>query len=615
MIFKFQQGGTTGVPPLVSYDPVIYQDPNPRATTQSTEAVKESKDKGLLDEETEKLIDKLDGLPNDSALIIQMLESFELDKARGINTTSLTSKYFNILNLAKTAKTNKLEYDNAYKLLAENGGLNEIAIDNYGRLICVNAGGDYDYGIPGEIPEGYRPITNSELLEARAYSTGDAYNHNLLSLARNGIGIGTVNKMINEAIGTLGSTEISKEGYTAQQNGKIINGIQLIQQAIQTNVLNNGDYNTSIDGLYKNKVVSKDQALQMLNAVEYIYRVLPENAKTLLKVKSDNTDAGAIKLVTQLIASKTSTSKEFATDLQAGLNLDGSKKEDPKENKNEDKREYNPVQAFQQDLGVEVILPINAGTPDSLTLKTTMIPTELGIVTLDKVANESIFKGIFDFSQVTMGDQQVDMTSLQNISVNAGNLYKVYLPYNKEKAKLGITAPDVDAIAKLEVVRNKIQETNATTPEAINAIYEGEGLNPFVTPDGKINEKYYRPFGVMNATALSDAFKKKTNFSSLHFQSITDDNEIQNAWDVIKGINSKERFDEKGWFFNSLGIGGWQEMVKGLVYLPLISIDPTLGAYSAQETLTRQTLEENKQAMAAHQKSQVYNAPGQLQLP
>jgi hypothetical protein len=58
--------------------------------------------------------------------------------------------------------------------------------------------------------------------------------------------------------------------------------------------------------LYEYKYLTKSQAEQAKKAVQYIYRTLPINARTLLKVKSNGTEEGAISLIETLLASKIS---------------------------------------------------------------------------------------------------------------------------------------------------------------------------------------------------------------------------------------------------------------------------------------------------------------------
>jgi hypothetical protein len=54
----------------------------------------------------------------------------------------------------------------------------------------------------------------------------------------------------------------------------------------------------TLDGLYKNKLLTKSQTTQITAALNYLERTLPANAVTWLKLHSDGTAKGAKELMT-----------------------------------------------------------------------------------------------------------------------------------------------------------------------------------------------------------------------------------------------------------------------------------------------------------------------------
>lgn len=261
-------------------------------------------------------------------------------------------------------------------------------------MICTNSEGDFKYLTIDQLKEseGYTPLTNSELLSLRAHSPQMAEKNNLLSIVSNGIGMKGVTEIITDITSKLGSTEVTKHGYT-QKEKSALKGIELLKEAMQKGVLDGNLDQMTLQGIYKNKLVSKDQLQQIYSAMSYIFASLPENAKTLLKLKSDGTEKGALNLVSQLVMSTNTASYEFNPDLDNETNK-----------KSSDKEEINLAMAFQQDMGVETKLPIIAGTTDSLTIRAYRLPVQtktgenLGLATLQKVQNDSVFGGMFDFS-------------------------------------------------------------------------------------------------------------------------------------------------------------------------------------------------------------------------
>lgn len=618
MIIKFQSGGVA-IPPLVSYQPVTIA--NVSQTPQQNISNKEETKTSLLDSDEMKLIDKLKGLPSDIMAITNALQEFKIDQQFGtFNLNSVESQYMQILSQIKIANFNMEEYNNAFELANKNESINEVAINDRGLIFCQNSNGDFKLLTPEQIKSNteYYPLTNSDLLNLRAHDPELANNSAIVKVVSNSIGMKNIHDLISNIISNLGSTKNSTEGYSTRENNQILKGIDILKDASQRNLIYNDVSNLSIDGLYKNELITESQAEQSYAALNYIYSVLPENAKSLLKIKSDGTSEGVEKLLIQLISSRNNITNTFKTSLQENLNADGSKKESSKEI--EDKSKINPAVAFQRDMGVETRLTINAGTSDALSIQAYRMPVvnkegkNLGLTTLDKVASDSVYGGIFDFSNVTMGNKTLDMASSQNIVVDTSSIYKVYLPIDMDKYSKGIIAPGVDYLPLLELVRQEIKDSGANTPDEINKIYQNYNLPKFVDEQGNINEQFYKPFGVLNATALSDAFEKDTDLSgNNNFEEITDDNIINNYWNILKGTDTKETFDSKG-AFNYIGLGSYQQLFKGLIYLPLNSIDPTLGAYSGGDTPSETTIYNNKSAMQQQERISNYKPQGNLQL-
>jgi len=57
----------------------------------------------------------------------------------------------------------------------------------------------------------------------------------------------------------------------------------------------------TIDGLYKSKMLTKSQAQSAERALQHIYTTLPENAKTLIKLKTDGTKKGVVQYLTNYV--------------------------------------------------------------------------------------------------------------------------------------------------------------------------------------------------------------------------------------------------------------------------------------------------------------------------
>ena len=142
MIFKFQQGGSA-IPPLVSYEPIMVTDDGTSEIDTTRESPKESSD--LTDKDLLKMLKDLDGLPNDMQVLTETLQNFYIDQQYSPfpNTVNIASRYLQALFLMRTANFNRKQYDNAFNIVSNNGGINELAINERGQLVCVNSDGDY----------------------------------------------------------------------------------------------------------------------------------------------------------------------------------------------------------------------------------------------------------------------------------------------------------------------------------------------------------------------------------------------------------------------------------------------------------------------------------------
>lgn len=612
MIIKFQSGGVA-IPPLVSYQPVTVA--NVSQTPQQNISNKEDTKTSLLDNDEMKLIDKLDGLPSDIMAITNALQEFKINQQFGtFNSDSIESQYMQILGQIKIANFNKKEYDSAFETVSKNGGINELAINDRGLIFCQNSEGDFKLLTPEQLKSNteYYALTNSDLLNLRAYYPQLSNNNDILKIVKNGIGIESITKLIQTSISNLGSNTESNETYTRMKSQQLIKGLEDFINAQNQSE----NYDSTVDSLYKGKLLTKDQAIQAQEALSYIYSTLPENAKALLKTKTQNgTDDEAIKLVSTLVNSKLDYSREFSLDLDKEASNASTDKSIKDNSQN-----MTLATMIQMDKGTPTKIPIIPGTSDIMISDATMYPVtkhngdSVGVTSLDNVAKDSAITGLFDFSQVTFGDQMVEMGGLQNIVVDGSSLYKAYLPIDQEKAAKGIITPNLTQLAQLELVRNKIKETGATTPEEVNNIYTEYGLPPLYISEEKLTN-YYRPFGIMNGTALSDAFSdsQSARVGSPMLEEITNENDINNYWDIIKGTTSKETFDSIG-FLNKIGFGDYQQMFKGLVFLPLKTNDLNYGNMVGGEKLTENQVMQNQIKYQQEQRIKTYKPQGQLQL-
>ena len=599
MILKLQQGGNA-LPPLVSYQPVtVTGGATAGASVAAPSDNQETTD--LTDKDLLKMLEKLDGLPSDMAVLTQTLQNFYIDQQYSPfpSTSNIASRYLQALTQMKTANFNRKEYENAFSTVERNGGINEFAITDRGQLFCMNDEGDFKLFSPEQLKENpnYQPLTNSELLSYRAYSPQLANNNELLKVVKNGIGIESVTKMIQDSIGNLGTTSESNEGFVRTQASQLINGLQEFMNAQQQS----GNYNATIDNLYKGKFLTKSQAMQAQAALNYIYTTLPANAKTLLKTKTQNgTDEEAVQLVQTLINSKLSSTM--------GFSLDDSSSSSKSKNGAEDNLDADLVSLIQASHGGhDTIYQLNNKSGIGMTVQGTAYEqvkdtkgNHIGRTSMENLLNESGLRSIINADNgIYFGDQKVDLDSLLNIAYDGKGLLRVNLPVRSDGS------PNFDLLEEYSNAQAEFLLSSQTDEDRLRIFGNAEkypGLNSLIKPTGELDMNKFAPFIVasgMTTDRLTDIDQSQNKFIT----EVKQDPELvqQLKMSLATGSGKNTIYPEvdayDGWYSVMDWFGNYDTIIKGNIYIPLNmnKLSAALGGNQTIDTNTGQMLEKEYQ--------------------
>lgn len=603
MIFKLQQGGPI-IPPFVSYTPVTV------TGGQAGQETQESKAQGLIDKDMLKLIEKLDSLPSDTTAIIQQLQNFQIEEASGFNTSNMTSKYLQIVGNMSKAKFNRKQYEEAFNIAKTNGGINEVAIDDRGQVFCMNKEGDFKLLSPENIQDsGYVPLTNSELLDYRAYAPSMAYKNSILKVVSNSIGMESVTKMIQNSIANLGTTSTTQEGYAKTEATQLLQGLEQFMVAARKS----NDYNPTLDNLYKGKLLTESQAMQAQQALSYLYRTLPENAKSLLKLKTKSgTDKEAVELVSQLIDSTLSNKSQFTLDIDTP---DKGKKDGSSDGSNKGFK-LDPVSLLLSGRGQKEKAIIQTAAGKNMGLE---VPAVKMSITKDKKAigsqatlqdvTASDFGGTFDWNNVSMGDATIKTNALDQILVDGNSLRAAYLPVDVEAYNNdGTIRPDINMLGRYKKALKKIEDEGITDPKEINKIYLDYKLPIIYTPNGDVTTNYIK-FGIINGEAMSTAFSKDASLAEW-LTEVIDENEINNTLNILnkgrKDGNLLEYDQNDKW---GLFEGSYNNMYRGTIFIP-INTDYFTATSTAGNPVTPAQADQIEAAQQAMERSKGYINPG-----
>ena len=572
---KYQAGGGL---PFVGFTPVFAT--SEKGTPKAAKEEKTESDEDLTTKDILTLLKDMDGLPSDMQLIVSSLQNFAMqDKMDplGLSSSSdIASRYISLINKVKVAKFNRDEYNNAFNQLKSNGGLHELAITSEGMLIGTNEEGDFKYFSPEDASKGkhtesgYSLLTNSNLLYLRANSLDAAFNHKLTTFAQNGIGMETINKLINDSISNLGSMQDSQEGYVKTKNGELIKGLQEFYKAMDAS---GGKFDGTINDLYKYKYLTKSQAEQAKKAMQYVYQTLPENAKSLLKVKSDGSDAGAIKLIETIISSKESTQAQLDIDLVGGKTYNKSGASASGKD-NSDLETSLPLNVLKNVGGVDSYLDIDRGDGIHMSVRGTQFnliktpngepisDTSLGNM-LQQSGLQSIVK---DMRNIQFGDQKISPEALSFITYNNTGVTRANLPIKPDGSV------NLDLLEAYEKAERDIDLSNDKSPEHIKEVYEQYGITSLLNADGTYNQSKFAPFMVTEGYTTDALSGVKESDFVTEFKGNTDTAValMQKSLAVGSGKNvSTPDIDEFSWY-NPADWFGWTDTVfKGVVYIPI----------------------------------------------
>lgn len=576
MIFKFQQGGTT--PPYVAYQPVIVSDKRTTATQEealAAKATKESESGKLSSKDLYTMLkEKLKGLPNDVNIAMNQLQQLEQLTSMdfdGSFTQNIESKYLSTLQTMNQLSFSREQYDKALDNVKSNGGLNEAAIDQYGQVYMTN-GKDYKLMSPEEAKQsGWKQMTNQDLLYLRANDPNLSGKDEILNVVNNGIGISQVTKMIQDSIGNLGTNSNSETAYATTQQGQLIQGLNDFIKAAQET----GQYDASIEDLYKAQIINKTQAQQAQQAIAYIYKTLPQNAKSLLKTRTEGgTDKEALNLISTLVLSKTSEDRSFTVDLEGGPTKKSMSKDANAGSKDDiDMKTSLPLQ-IMQDMGESDVAPITIDRGDGIQMSVygsffSAVTDKKGdTITNTSLQNMLAQSGLQDIVKnvrnITFGDQKLTPEQLSKITYNNTGVVRAELPVNEDgTVKLSV-------LDDFNAAMNEIKGLGNASREQVEAIKAKYHLDQYLKDDGTPNPKHTAPFILTEGYTTEKNGIEDTEYVK-HIKNPTDD-QIQLIKDSLTVGTGKDAkvpdIDTFDWY-NPFDWFGTENIYKATIYIPI----------------------------------------------
>lgn len=553
MIVKFQQGGGIGPSPnytIINPVSMDFFNPTESPTTKS------GKKADSEEPDLQKILMDADLLPNDTAYLAQQINKIErLSSIPGFTgVDAFMAKFQHDLSKAKYHKD---AHTKAVAQAEKVNALPEVAITKDNKLVGINTEtGKIQYLTIEEAKQGkHRILSNNEVKDLNSQELGYTFDTTLLETLQNGTSMSQVNKDIKEASMNIGTSHIEQKGYTLQMAQDIQAGLRIAQ---------NNKEGMPLTGLYKSGQIKKDQLNQTLLALDYIYQIIPDNAKTLLTYKTGSEQA-AKELIFKRLGAQANPYTSFDTTYE--LDLDGNKPGAKEKETKKESFELTPAMALALGRGPQSNIKINVGNSHDVNVNARYSVLNDGSKnlgygsTLVDVTN-SDYAGVLDFKHISFGGERLDTDLGYKVLLKDADVYTMELPIDVKAAEKGLIKPDLFLTERLEKADNYIRLHKITDKNEINKVYRQNDLPPKFDESGNFNitnwGRFARLTGIVEETALNENAEVDTSVFE-----IQDENRRKSIETTLKK-NDKEYSLGNGF----LGMGV-DKLYEGAIYIPI----------------------------------------------
>lgn len=576
---KLQEGG--GMPFMV-YQPTPSS--NRSSETSKSESSTKQKDNKKSESESEsfqllskEVINELikKGLPNDVNSFLkdlQTAESFTMDGSFDRN------KLYSLASKANLLINNSALMDSAMKEAYSNDGLEELAIGTRGQLFVQDKNGNIkQISMPeyNKKRDQFSAMTVNDLSKARMYNPNLAFDTEVISTIQNSMGINKINDYMLGILNKLGTETLSKEGYVDKQKlketiGAMTNGKNPTESELKgISELAKTYQSLGKDGIYKITKESSTQRNHITDGFEYLWALLPNNARNVLKARyvvDGNESSNPVNIIRNAFIKHTDESSITKLDYPAGMNREDGSGDGSGSTK-------------QHNLGsLENLMDGSLGTtiytlnnPNDPSYSLNLVGNTIGQVT---TANEDIVPAttltntfdsgigkLIDKNNIYFGDQKISQALFNKIIYNGEEVAKVWMPVN------ALGEVDFNLLPLFQAAEEEIKNKNITSPGDKNAIYQKHRVPISLDASGKPNNfgkvQEYLVFTGASSTAIT---KPSKNAYVFELPDDMQDLEKERLELIYKKSGNKdnpvEYPDNNNWF-------GLSNVVKGPVFMKL----------------------------------------------
>ena len=486
-IKKFQEGGQLA--PWVGYSPFF----QPIGREEGTLAVANSSAKSgdtKIDNSQKQLKDIIGqmvgkGLTNEVNYFAEQVGNIFADTDL-LGQPISVRQYTGLVSRLNEIQNNKQIFDQAKEHALSKGTLSEAAVDYSGNLFAQNTNGELVMITPdqySEDREGYRILTNNDLLTLRNNSRAYIFDNSLSQTVAGSLNINDISKRIEDIVKSIGVEKQSSDYYFDKARAtQLERGLQAIVSE---------KLNTAPDGTFK---LTEEVSTQRKNAnlaLNYIWNNLDQQSRNTLIARAAINNTGdprenAIESIKNILIFGTDHSysqslKDEAIEGKSGSGSGGSG----------GMTDINPLMSYVSDPKNQKYT-INVGNKYSFDAKASIRPL---IGSKGEVLNENYLSDIItdgglgslvDISGASVGTGiTLNPNDLSKVLYEGDRIAMTWLPYVTDP-KTGSKVVDLNALKRLEDADNEISAIGPTVTEdqKLN-IYRAHNVDHLILRNGE----------------------------------------------------------------------------------------------------------------------------------
>lgn len=486
-IKKFQEGGQLA--PWVGYSPFFQSIGKEEGTSNITSSSAKSGDT-KIDNSQKQLKDIIGqivgkGLTNEVNYFSEQIGNIFADTDL-LGQPISVRQYTGLVSRLNEIQNNKQIFDQAKEHALSKGTLSEAAVDYSGNLFAQNTNGELVMITPdqySEDREGYRILTNNDLLTLRNNSRAYIFDNSLSQTVAGSLNINDISKRIEDIVKSIGVEKQSSDYYFDKARAtQLERGLQAIVSE---------KLNTAPDGTFK---LTEEVSTQRKNAnlaLNYIWNNLDQQSRNTLIARAAINNTGdprenAIESIKNILIFGTDHSysqslKDEAIEGKSGSGSGGSG----------GMTDINPLMSYVSDPKNQKYT-INVGNKYSFDAKASIRPL---IGSKGEVLNENYLSDIItdgglgslvDISGASVGTGiTLNPNDLSKVLYEGDRIAMTWLPYVTDP-KTGSKVVDLKALKRLGDADNEISAIGPTVTEdqKLN-IYRAHNVDHLILRNGE----------------------------------------------------------------------------------------------------------------------------------